>query len=82
MLTNFSIAGTDEAGQNLPLGYLFSTMMFAVMIGSLTFQALERQSSSSRVVSWFTQDRLLIMALTLASLSFGAMVYDESTAVG
>ncbi|KAI9264113.1 hypothetical protein BDA99DRAFT_508441 [Phascolomyces articulosus] len=83
--------GTDEKSQELPLGYLFSTMMFAVMMGSLTFQALERRSSLAattsssstllRVVSWFTKDRLLISALTLACASFSAMVYNQSTSL-
>ncbi|KAI9496357.1 hypothetical protein BDB00DRAFT_810124 [Zychaea mexicana] len=76
--------GTDEKSQELPLGYLFSTMMFAVMMGSLTFQTLERQSSSSsawRLASWCTKDRLLVLALGLASTSFGAMMYDEATSL-
>ena len=85
----FFPVGTDES-QELPLGYLFSTMMFAVMMGSLSFQALERRSSSAstissslllRLISWFTKDRLLISALTLASASFGAMVYNQSASV-
>ena len=86
----FFPVGTDES-QELPLGYLFSTMMFAVMMGSLSFQALERRSSSTsttsssslllRLISWFTKDRLLISALTLASASFGAMVYNQSASV-
>ncbi|KAI7855304.1 hypothetical protein BDC45DRAFT_505898 [Circinella umbellata] len=82
--------GTDEKNQELPLGYLFSTMMFAVMMGSLSFQALERRSSSAsitssclllRLISWFTKDRLLISALTLACASFGAMAYNQSASL-
>ena len=34
----------NDASTNVPLGYLFSTMMLAVMVGSLTFQVMESQA--------------------------------------
>ncbi|ORZ01335.1 hypothetical protein BCR43DRAFT_486777 [Syncephalastrum racemosum] len=62
----------DDSEQTLPLGYLFSTMMFAVMIGSLTFQSFEPKLS---------KDKLLIIALTLASSAFGSIVYTGSVSL-
>lgn len=51
-------------------------MMFAVMMGSITFQKLEQ-----RGLAWCSKDRLLTLALTLAGGAFTAMVYDNSTSV-
>lgn len=65
-----------QEDQEIPLGYLFSTMMFAVMMGSITFQKLDQKG-----LSWCSKDRLLTLALTLAGGSFTAMVYDNSTSV-
>ena len=65
-----------QEDQEIPFGYLFSTMMFAVMMGSITFQKLEQKG-----LSWCSKDRLLTLALTLAGGSFTAMVYDNSTSV-
>lgn len=68
----------------IPLGYMFSTMMFAVMLGSLSFQTLEQRaslSSSSSFLRWFTPNKLLATALAVASCSFALMVYSESSSV-
>ncbi|KAI7878640.1 DUF791-domain-containing protein [Lichtheimia hyalospora FSU 10163] len=66
----------NQEAQAIPLGYLFSTMMFAVMMGSITFQKLERKG-----LSWCSKDRLLTLALTLAGGAFTCMVYDNSTSL-
>lgn len=69
-------------GDNLPLGYLFSTMMLAVMAGSMTFQIFERQSKKgSRFCMQFTEDILLSMALGVASISFMLMAYYGNSSV-
>ncbi|CDH52201.1 major facilitator superfamily protein [Lichtheimia corymbifera JMRC:FSU:9682] len=65
-----------QGDQEIPFGYLFSTMMFAVMMGSITFQKLEQ-----RGLAWCSKDRLLTLALTLAGGAFTAMVYDNSTSL-
>ncbi|KAJ8653227.1 hypothetical protein O0I10_011075 [Lichtheimia ornata] len=61
---------------DLPLGYLFSTMMFAIMVGSLTFQKLERRPMFAN-----HKERLLIPALGCASISFAVMAYDHATSL-
>ncbi|CDH56304.1 major facilitator superfamily domain-containingprotein 5-like [Lichtheimia corymbifera JMRC:FSU:9682] len=69
----------NEQGQqhhDLPLGYLFSTMMFAIMVGSLTFQKLERWPMFAN-----NKERLLISALGCASISFAVMAYDHATSL-
>jgi hypothetical protein len=68
----------------IPLGYLFSTMMVAIMVGSMCFQLFERQSKSGpRCFLHFKEDRLLSMALGLASCAFMLMSYfgDSSVSV-
>ncbi|CEI88625.1 hypothetical protein RMCBS344292_03007 [Rhizopus microsporus] len=61
---------------NISLGYLFSTMMFAVMAGSLVFQLCERLNRyGTRLLSITSKERLLIIALGLASCSFMMMTY-------
>ncbi|KAL1929968.1 hypothetical protein VTP01DRAFT_1122 [Rhizomucor pusillus] len=75
-----AIHDSDE----IPLGYMFSTMMFAVMLGSLSFQTLEQRaslSSSSSFLRWFTPNKLLATALAVASCSFALMVYSESSSL-
>lgn len=75
-------AETGTTIKNIPLGYLFSTMMLAVMIGSLTFQVFEIQAKSgSRFYLKFTEDRLLALALGLACLAFILMSYSENHSV-
>ncbi|RCI03949.1 Molybdate-anion transporter [Rhizopus stolonifer] len=70
---------TDVDIENVPLGYLFSTMMLAVMVGSLFFQTMERQAKSgSRFFIQFTEDRLLSIALGLASCAFMSMAYHQN----
>lgn len=67
---------------NIPLGYLFSTMMLAIMIGSLTFQVFEEQTkASSKFLLQFTEDRLLSIALGLASCAFMMMGYQGNSSV-
>ncbi|CEP07653.1 hypothetical protein [Parasitella parasitica] len=70
----------DAAGSlspNVPLGYLFSTMMLAVMVGSLTFQVMENQAKKGpRFCIQFTEDRLLTLALAFASCAFMLMAYQ------
>lgn len=67
-------------GDDLPLGYLFSTMMVAVMVGSMTFQLFEQQAKTGpRFFLQFTEDRLLTMALGLASCAFMLMAYHGNT---
>ncbi|KAF1805080.1 hypothetical protein V8B55DRAFT_1494628 [Mucor lusitanicus] len=62
---------------NVPLGYLFSTMMLAVMVGSLTFQVMETQAKKGpRFCMQFTEDRLLTLALAFASCAFMLMAYQ------
>ncbi|KAI8092768.1 uncharacterized protein BX664DRAFT_328093 [Halteromyces radiatus] len=70
--------------QKLPLGYLFSTLMFAVMSGSLAFQALDRQATlpQARGLARFcTKDHLLVIALAIASASFTCMAYGISSMI-
>lgn len=67
-------------GGDLPFGYLFSTMMVAVMVGSMTFQLFEQQAKTGpRFCMQFTEDRLLTMALGLASCAFMLMAYHGNT---
>ncbi|KAG0177368.1 hypothetical protein DFQ28_005986 [Apophysomyces sp. BC1034] len=76
--------GGNDSEKTLPLGYLFSTLMFAVMLGSLAFQAIDRQATSSspnRFFRQFTKDRLLALALGLASSAFAAMAYYERSSL-
>ncbi|GAA5805204.1 hypothetical protein HPULCUR_010718 [Helicostylum pulchrum] len=71
-------------GDDLPFGYLFSTMMVAVMVGSMTFQLFERQAKTGpRFFMDCKEDKLLTMALGLASCAFMAMAYhgNSSTAI-
>ena len=69
-------------GKELPLGYLFSTMMLAVMVGSMAFQFLQRQAQSGpRLFIQFTEDRLLTLALALASIAFMLMAYHGESSV-
>lgn len=73
---------TSNSGSEVPLGYLFSTMMIAVMIGSMIFQLFERLAKSGpRFFMQFTEDRLLTMALALASCAFMLMAYNETSSV-
>lgn len=73
---NAIVSTTGNATGNIALGYLFSTMMLAVMVGSLTFQAFERQAKQGpRFCMQFTEDRLLTIALGLASCAFMLMAY-------
>ncbi|CAO3609144.1 unnamed protein product [Cunninghamella echinulata] len=77
-----SYFGNKDA-QKLPLGYLFSTLMFATMTGSLSFQALDRQASipNNGQFRIFTKDRLLILALGIASTSFWIMAYGINSVI-
>ncbi|SAL96083.1 hypothetical protein [Absidia glauca] len=78
-LTHF---GYEDENQKLPLGYLFSTLMFAVMCGSLAFQSLDRQASvpnARGLVSTLSKDRLLVLALSIASAAFCCMAYGVSS---
>ncbi|KAI7866712.1 molybdate-anion transporter MOT2, partial [Spinellus fusiger] len=59
---------------DLPLGLLFSTMMLAVMLGSLLFRVLGQQKL-------LQQEHLLTLALGIASGSFAVMAYYESHSV-
>ncbi|CAO3608884.1 unnamed protein product [Mucor hiemalis] len=71
-------------GDDLPLGYLFSTMMLAVMVGSMAFQLFERQAKTGpRFCMQFTEDKLLTLALALACCAFMAMAYhgDSSSTI-
>jgi hypothetical protein len=73
---------TGDVTGSIALGYLFSTMMLAVMVGSLTFQVFERQAKlGPRCCMQFTEDRLLTMALGLASCAFMLMAYHGYTSV-
>ncbi|CAO3598584.1 unnamed protein product [Absidia cylindrospora] len=75
--------GSDD-GQKLPLGYLFSTLMFAVMCGSLAFQTIDRQVSvpnAHGLIALLTKDRLLVLALTIASAAFCCMAYQVSSMI-
>ncbi|KAI9315570.1 molybdate-anion transporter MOT2, partial [Dichotomocladium elegans] len=60
----------------LPFGYLFSTMMVMVMLGSYIFQKL-----SSAGFAWLDTGRILVFALLLSSISFFMMVYKASTSI-
>ncbi|KAI8085387.1 hypothetical protein BDF21DRAFT_236573 [Thamnidium elegans] len=67
-------------GGDLPFGYLFSTMMVAVMVGSMTFQLFERQAKTGpRFFMECKEDKLLTMALGLASCAFMAMAYHGNS---
>ena len=72
---------SGQASEDVPLGYLFSTMMLAVMTGSLFFQAVEKQTKKSRYGMHFTEDRLLSIALGLASCAFMLMAYHINVSV-
>ncbi|KAI8969946.1 transporter [Mycotypha africana] len=66
----------------LNLGYLFSTMMMAVMVGSLLFQIveLEIKKGPNRTFAKFSEEKLLIVALAAASISFILMArYGETS---
>jgi hypothetical protein len=77
-----AIETITENEDNLPLGYLFSTMMVAVMVGSMTFQMFERQAKTGpRFCMHFTEDRLLTIALGLASCAFMLMAYNGNSSV-
>jgi hypothetical protein len=79
---HFSLLGYEDEDQKLPLGYLFSTLMFAVMCGSLAFQSLDRQASvpnARGLVSTLSKDRLLVLALSIASAAFCCMAYGVSS---
>lgn len=70
------------AVKNIPLGYLFSTMMLAVMIGSLTFQVFEIQAKTGpRFYLKFTEDKLLTLALGLACFAFILMSSSGDSSV-
>lgn len=72
----------NDASTNVPLGYLFSTMMLAVMVGSLTFQVMESQAKKGpRFCMQFTEDRLLTLALAIASCAFMLMAYQGHASV-
>lgn len=65
---------------NLPFGYLFSTMMVAVMVGSMTFQLFEKQAKTGpRFFMECKEDKLLTLALGLASCAFMAMAYHGNS---
>ncbi|KAL0084615.1 hypothetical protein J3Q64DRAFT_1698935 [Phycomyces blakesleeanus] len=64
--------------RELPLGMLFSTLMFAVMMGSLTFRVIERQV---KIIAFLDYSHILALALGLASFSFGVMSYFEPTSI-
>ncbi|CAO3589556.1 unnamed protein product [Absidia cylindrospora] len=71
-------------GQKLPLGYLFSSMMFAVMCGSLTFQGIDRQASTAnphRIIRAMPKDRLLVVSLAIACVAFCCMTYGVSSMI-
>ncbi|KAI9246382.1 hypothetical protein BY458DRAFT_446791 [Sporodiniella umbellata] len=57
------------------LGYLFSTMMLAVMIGSLIFRLYNQTNKSGYSKFLWSNDKLLAAALFLASCSFTIMYY-------
>ncbi|ORZ04940.1 hypothetical protein BCR42DRAFT_428851 [Absidia repens] len=74
----------DNDRQKLPLGYLFSTMMFAVMCGSLTFQGIDRQATIAnplRIIRAMRQDRLLVISLAVACAAFCCMTYWVSSMI-
>ncbi|KAI8388135.1 uncharacterized protein BYT42DRAFT_223548 [Radiomyces spectabilis] len=74
----------DENGpKEVPFGYLFATLMLAVMLGSLAFQALERQATSftSKFGQQIKTNRLLMLALGLASTSFWIMAIYGATSL-
>ncbi|KAF7728155.1 Molybdate-anion transporter [Apophysomyces ossiformis] len=79
-----AVADKYGADNELPLGYLFSTLMFAVMLGSLAFQTVDRQTASPasiKFVQHLTKDRLLAVALGLASVAFAIMAYYERSSL-
>ncbi|KAI9314894.1 hypothetical protein BX666DRAFT_427213 [Dichotomocladium elegans] len=67
-------SGETAQGQEFPFGYLFSTLMCAVMSGSMVFQKLEEWP-----VFKYNKERILMIALGIASGAFVAMVYNRST---
>ncbi|KAI7905780.1 uncharacterized protein BX663DRAFT_500890 [Cokeromyces recurvatus] len=77
-----AISNTMELSIGVPLGYLFSTMMLAVMAGSLTFQVIEIQAIR-RTRFWlkFNEAKLLSLSLGLAFCSFMLMAYHGNTPV-
>ncbi|RUS14178.1 hypothetical protein BC937DRAFT_94225 [Endogone sp. FLAS-F59071] len=66
-----------DEGDSVPLGYLFSTLMVAVMLGSLSFRFL-----LSSVRRKWKEDKILIAALGIAGVSFwGIALRSGSTQV-
>ncbi|KAI8890100.1 DUF791-domain-containing protein [Backusella circina FSU 941] len=68
-----AVENAMTSDKEIPLGYLFSTMMIAIMVGSMVFQSFERQVKTHH--QFFSQDRLLSVSLGLASCSFMLMAY-------
>lgn len=60
------------ADEYVPLGYLFSTLMVAVMIGSLMFRVLTEQSNKTDAVT-LSKGAVLAMTLATAAASFWTM---------
>ncbi|RUS14179.1 hypothetical protein BC937DRAFT_94225 [Endogone sp. FLAS-F59071] len=72
-----SLISEDDEGDSVPLGYLFSTLMVAVMLGSLSFRFL-----LSSVRRKWKEDKILIAALGIAGVSFwGIALRSGSTQV-
>ncbi|ORX60495.1 DUF791-domain-containing protein [Hesseltinella vesiculosa] len=72
-----TIYGYDQSS-TIPLGYLFATLMFAIMTGSMVFQTLNRQSNvpnAPALMRYVTKDRLLIGALFLAGVTMLGLAY-------
>ncbi|KAI9485484.1 MAG: hypothetical protein EXX96DRAFT_545278 [Benjaminiella poitrasii] len=75
-----TISNVMGSSVGVPLGYLFATMMLAVMAGSLTFQVIEEQAKKGpRFCLQFNEARLLSLGLGLASCSFMMMAYHGNT---
>lgn len=70
-----AIEAISEDTATVALGYLFSTMMLAVMAGSLVFQLCEQINKMGSSSSFFSKDKILAFALCLASCSFMIMAY-------
>ncbi|KAI8875270.1 DUF791-domain-containing protein [Backusella circina FSU 941] len=78
-----AVESVISSDAEIPLGYLFSTMMVAIMVGSMCFQLFERQAKTGpRCFLHFKEDRLLSMSLGLASCAFMLMAYfGDSSAI-
>lgn len=69
-------ASSGSLEDQLPLGYLFSTLMIAIMIGSLLYRTFKsRLKIGHRLFLKLTDNQVLVLSLFMASSAFISMAY-------